>query len=194
MKEVDRIMVEDLGVELVQMMESAGRHLAHLARSLFVNGDAVGKRVVVLAGSGGNGGGAMAAARRHGWGADVAVFLARQPAAIAGAAERQLAILERMDVAVTAAPPPRTNTDTAVILDGILSFRNCRAHRRMRCAITIALGCSRPAGGAPAGIGCTSPPPSTGSRSSAAHSHSASASPRFVTSFACQQPVHRAGM
>ena len=35
MIEVDRAMIEDFGIELVQMMENAGRALAHLARGAF---------------------------------------------------------------------------------------------------------------------------------------------------------------
>src|SRR5258708_19046832 len=62
MREVDRIMVEDLGISLLQMMENAGRALAELT-GIQLSG--VRRRhVVVLAGRGGNGGGGMAAARR----------------------------------------------------------------------------------------------------------------------------------
>jgi len=57
MREVDRSMIEDYHIELTQMMENAGRNLAHLARTLFLEGDPRGRTVVVLAGSGGNGGG-----------------------------------------------------------------------------------------------------------------------------------------
>ena len=57
MREVDRAMVEDYRIELIQMMENAGRNLAHLARSRFLEGDPRGNTVVVLAGRGGNGGG-----------------------------------------------------------------------------------------------------------------------------------------
>ena len=61
MREVDRIMVEDLHIELVQMMENAGRSLAELAVARF--SPAI---VVVLAGPGGNGGGGMVAAEHRG--------------------------------------------------------------------------------------------------------------------------------
>jgi len=59
MAEVDRLMVEEFGIHLVQMMENAGSQLAELARNRFLEGDVVGKQVLLLAGSGGNGGGAM---------------------------------------------------------------------------------------------------------------------------------------
>ena len=52
MREVDRAMVEDYGIALVQMMENAGRALARVATSRFLRGDARGMRVLVLAGRG----------------------------------------------------------------------------------------------------------------------------------------------
>lgn len=50
MVEVDRAMMEDYHIELLQMMENAGRNLAHLARERFLQGDPSGKPVVVLSG------------------------------------------------------------------------------------------------------------------------------------------------
>src|SRR5260370_4105023 len=64
MIEVDRAMMQDLRIELIQMMENAGRNLAHLARVRFFDGNPSGKKVVILAGTGGNGGGALVCARR----------------------------------------------------------------------------------------------------------------------------------
>src|SRR5262249_1251805 len=58
MREVDRAMVEDLHIELVQMMENAGRSLAELAITRFSPAS-----VTVLAGPGGNGGGGLGPAR-----------------------------------------------------------------------------------------------------------------------------------
>ncbi len=56
MIEVDRAMMEDYQIILIQMMENAGRNLADLARKRFLGGDAAEKRVAVLAGTGGNDG------------------------------------------------------------------------------------------------------------------------------------------
>ena len=44
MVEVDRAMIEDYRIELIQMMENAGRNLAHLARTRFLDGDPRGRR------------------------------------------------------------------------------------------------------------------------------------------------------
>ncbi|MER3437707.1 MAG: hypothetical protein C4346_09050, partial [Chloroflexota bacterium] len=69
MATIDRIMVEDFGVETMQLMEVAGRAVAAFARDQLLGGDVRGKRIIVLCGSGGNGGDGMVAARfLHAWG------------------------------------------------------------------------------------------------------------------------------
>jgi NAD(P)H-hydrate repair Nnr-like enzyme with NAD(P)H-hydrate epimerase domain len=50
MIEVDQAMIEDLHLGLIPMMETAGRNLAHLVRTRFLDGDPAGKIVSVLAG------------------------------------------------------------------------------------------------------------------------------------------------
>ena len=98
MREVDRLMVEDLRIELIQMMENAGRCLAQHVRSE-LGGDVHRRRVAVLAGRGGNGGGGLAAARRLAiWGADVTVLLGQEAEAVQGVPRHQLAILQRIGV------------------------------------------------------------------------------------------------
>ena len=44
MREVDRAMMEDSGIDLAKMKENAGRELSHLARSRFLGGTPKGKR------------------------------------------------------------------------------------------------------------------------------------------------------
>jgi NAD(P)H-hydrate epimerase len=62
MREVDRVAIEESGLNLFQMMENAGHHLAQLAIKLLVQNWRTSK-IVVLAGNGGNGGGGICAAR-----------------------------------------------------------------------------------------------------------------------------------
>ena len=101
MAAVDQAMVEDYGIDLIQMMENAGRALAALARDRFLDGDPQGKTVVILAGPGGNGGGALVAGRRlHGWGATIRTVLAHEPDRFAPVPAKQLAILHRLGVEV----------------------------------------------------------------------------------------------
>lgn len=74
MIEVDRLMIEEYGITLLQMMENAGRNLAEQARRVL--GDLNGRRIVVMCGTGNNGGGGMVAARHlHNRGAQVQVKL-----------------------------------------------------------------------------------------------------------------------
>lgn len=78
MREVDRLAVEVYGIELVQMMEQAGRNLAELARTL-LGGSLSGRRVAVAAGKGNNGGGGLVAARYlSNWGAQAVVHMDRE--------------------------------------------------------------------------------------------------------------------
>ncbi len=75
MAEVDRLMIEEYGIQLIQMMENAGRNLAEQARRLS-GGDLSGKVMAILCGGGNNGGGGMVAARHlHNRGAAVWVKL-----------------------------------------------------------------------------------------------------------------------
>ncbi len=96
MKEVDELMVDRFGVQIVQMMENAGREFARLARA-YLGAGFIGSRITVVAGSGSNGGGGLVAARRLvGWGADVTVVLAGPRAAYHGVAHHQLNTLRAM--------------------------------------------------------------------------------------------------
>lgn len=101
MREEDRMMMQDLGITLMQMMENAGRHLAPLA-SAKMESNVEGKRIVVLAGRGNNGGGGLVAARRlANWGAQVCVVLAASPNEYRNVPALQLAILQKMGVEIS---------------------------------------------------------------------------------------------
>ncbi len=122
MVEVDRAMMEDFHIELVQMMENAGRSLAHLARVHFLNGDPRGKSVLVLAGSGGNGGGALVCARRlHNFGAKVHVATTKSQIEFRGVPAHQLDILRRMGIKISVNLPSRSKPP-ALIIDGIIGY------------------------------------------------------------------------
>jgi NAD(P)H-hydrate epimerase len=126
MVELDRAMIEDIEIELIQMMENAGRNLAHLARKRFLDGNPQGKHVVVLAGRGGNGGGALVCARRlNNWGAFVEVRLTKEPADFKGVPAHQLGILSRMQLPI--APPgvtafPSESSDVDLVVDGVIGY------------------------------------------------------------------------
>lgn len=123
MAEVDRSMIEDFGIELLQMMENAGRHLAHLTRDRFLGGDARDKTVTVLAGVGGNGGGALVAARRlSDWGANVEIALMRPEESYQGAAAHQLAIAQKLNLKLKRADQDSLDDATDVIVDGMIGY------------------------------------------------------------------------
>lgn len=123
MVEVDRAMMEDFRIDLIQMMENAGRNLAHLARVRFFEGDPRSRRVVTLAGSGGNGGGALVSARRlHNWGAAVQVVLGPNEAMMAKIPAHQLDILQRMGVPIVTASVAADLDAADLIIDGLIGY------------------------------------------------------------------------
>ncbi len=121
MREVDRLMIEELGISLARMMENAGRSLAIVARWM-LGGDAQGRRVLVLAGAGGNGGGGLVAARHlANAGADVDVRLVTTAEAVIGVPGEQLAILRSMGVDARLAPTQAFGLPELVI-DAMLGY------------------------------------------------------------------------
>lgn len=113
MREIDRVMVEELHIELVQMMENAGRNLADLALVRFAP-----ERVTILAGRGGNGGGGLVVARHlANRGAHVQVVLAHQLEELTAAARHQLEIVGRMGVTVTLDLP-----DADLVIDALIGY------------------------------------------------------------------------
>jgi NAD(P)H-hydrate epimerase len=123
MIEVDRAMMEDFNIDLIQMMENAGRCLAHLARMRFLGGDPRGKRVAVLAGTGGNGGGALVCARRlHNYGARVTVLITKPAADFKSVPAHQLDILRRIKLSVEQANAVRTIDTPGLVVDGVIGY------------------------------------------------------------------------
>lgn len=120
MREVDRMMVEDLTISLERMMENAGARLAELARRL-LGGGAMGRRIAVLAGPGGNGGGGLVAARHlANAGADVVVFLAAPRGRLGPVTLAQHDILDRMGIPIRGAEEPLGASD--LVVDALLGY------------------------------------------------------------------------
>ncbi len=124
MSRVDEIMMDELGVDILQLMEAAGLAVAEAARRL-LGGDVAGKRVLLLAGSGGNGGDGLVAARHLlCWGATPRVVLSKPIDTLGRAAERQARAAHAVGV------PLRAFADTVpddfaghdLIVDGMLGF------------------------------------------------------------------------
>jgi len=123
MREVDRAMVEDYGILLIQMMENAGRNLAHLARERFLEGNASGKTILVLAGPGGNGGGGLVCARRvHNWGANVLVYLSSPVATLTEVPRHQHDVLKKISVPIRESDKRTALPDADLIVDAIVGY------------------------------------------------------------------------
>ena len=120
MIEVDRAMIEDYHIELIQMMENAGHNFAELARRQMRNA-VQGHSVAVLCGSGNNGGGGMTAARHlHNWGANVIIALTKTADELRGIPAHQLDILKRMNVPIVDSASLPATVD--LILDAIIGY------------------------------------------------------------------------
>ena len=117
MTEVDRLATGPYGIDLLQMMELAGRALARVVQQA---SSPAATAVTVVAGAGGNGGGAMAAARRlAGLGFEVRVVVDRTVGRLTGAAAHQAATLEAIGIrpsTVLAAEPD------ALVIDGVIGY------------------------------------------------------------------------
>jgi NAD(P)H-hydrate epimerase len=112
MREVDRAMIEDLHIELMQMMENAGRSLAELALARFAP-----VTLTVLAGPGGNGGGGLVAARHLvNRGRIVSVVLS-EPDSLTPVPAHQADILARMGAVMATAPP-----EADLVVDALIGY------------------------------------------------------------------------
>jgi NAD(P)H-hydrate epimerase len=119
MRAVDRVAVEEIGLDLPRMMEHAGRGVAEAV--LEVQSSSRSELpVTVLAGNGGNGGGGLACAR-HLANRDlpVRVVLGRARAEVDGVTAEQLSILEAMDVPVESAGDD-SDLDVDAALEGVV--------------------------------------------------------------------------
>lgn len=118
MIEVDRLMIEEWGINLLQMMENAGRNFAELVRRQ-MGGKVHGKKVAVLCGNGNNGGGGMTAARHlHNWCAGVEVILIGDEDRLKAVPAHQWRILQRIEI--TRSALDLSSAD--LILDAMLGY------------------------------------------------------------------------
>ena len=114
MREVDRTMIEDYGITLIQMMENAGKNLACLAQRLFLN-NREDEVILILAGRGGNGGGSLVCARYlQNWGYSVKVCLSKPVESLNVVPLHQFNILQKLGVPV----------DTFIISATSFTFRS----------------------------------------------------------------------
>ncbi|MGW8225182.1 MAG: NAD(P)H-hydrate epimerase [Anaerolineales bacterium] len=119
MVEVDRLMIEEYQINLVQMMENAGRNLAELARRM-LSGKVGGQRIAILCGAGNNGGGGLVAARHlHNWGAEISLVLALDPSRFKEVPAHQWRILQHMHLGVDQQPHLE---QASLIIDALIGY------------------------------------------------------------------------
>jgi NAD(P)H-hydrate epimerase len=129
MVEVDRVMVEDLGIDLLQMMENAGRNLARFTMETYITAGRA-EQVVVLAGSGGNGGGGLVATRRlAGWDVPVSVYPSRPKDRYKGVIAHQLEASTNVGVRIESEGLPPAGRDSIVVLDCLIGYSLAGAPR-----------------------------------------------------------------
>jgi len=117
MIEIDRLMIEDYGIQLIQMMENAGRNLADLTSQLLYDTPS-GRTICVLCGRGNNGGGGMVAARHLlNRGADVHII--RLAGALKEVPALQWRILNKMGVRND---PHFSLSQTDIIIDALIGY------------------------------------------------------------------------
>jgi len=120
MEDVDWVAVEEVGLQLLQMMENAGRTLAWHVRDVRTEE----APVLVVAGNGGNGGGGMACARHLvNRGIPVQLLIDRSSDDLAGVAATQYRILDEMDVPTITDPEQLTHSESQrVIVDALIGY------------------------------------------------------------------------
>lgn len=96
MKQVDQIATEKFYIQLIQMMENAGKNLATIAKRILEN-SINDKYLIVAVGKSNNGGGGLVATRHlYNWGAKVTVFLPQEP--LSGISEIQRKIIQNLPI------------------------------------------------------------------------------------------------
>jgi NAD(P)H-hydrate epimerase len=137
MREVDRLATQDATLDLLQMMENAGRALAGVVRDYIPpddEGDAnrseAGDAILIMAGKGNNGGGALSAARHlRNWGLDPQVVLSASPNSLGEAAARQHYILHKDGMRSLWAGTrdfderfPELLANATIVIDGLIGY------------------------------------------------------------------------
>jgi hydroxyethylthiazole kinase-like uncharacterized protein yjeF len=112
MAEIDRITIDEMGISVDRLMESASFEVARVARAL-LGGSVAGKRIVGLIGSGNNGADTAGALRRLlNWSATVVAVVAVPEDRLREATQRELAML----------PTTRELPHADLLLDGLLGY------------------------------------------------------------------------
>ncbi|MFH1977897.1 MAG: NAD(P)H-hydrate epimerase [Candidatus Aenigmatarchaeota archaeon] len=125
MTKIDELAVKHFGIEIMQMMEIAGKNTAEMARKMLKR--VKGKEIVCLAGKGNNGGDALVAAKYlTNWGAKVTVINVNHPDEMNQLTKEQNGILRSMHVSLLYTTNvmafEKIFKTTDLIIDGLLGY------------------------------------------------------------------------
>ncbi len=113
---LDRYVIEELGVDILQLMEVAGLRSAEAAKAMVGQGSGI----VILAGPGGNGGDALVCAKwLLLWGYGVTVVLSHEKEKLRDVTVHQFSVFEKCDGKIVDEPPTHVS---ALIVDGLLGY------------------------------------------------------------------------
>jgi NAD(P)H-hydrate epimerase len=134
MRKMDDVTIREFRVDVLMLMENAGRATADLARQM-LHGTTFGKPVACLVGGGNNGGDGMVAARHlANWGADVEVIVGTSKDKMKGIPLGQLHVLEKMGIPILSADYSLRDYD--LLIDGLIGY-GLEGNPRDRVAMII---------------------------------------------------------
>jgi NAD(P)H-hydrate epimerase len=134
MRKIDDITIREFQVDVLTLMENAGRATANMARQM-LQGTTTGKRVACLVGGGNNGGDGMVAARHlANWGAEVEVIVGTTKDRMKNVPLGQLHILEKMGIPTLL--NDYTLGDYDLLIDGLIGY-GLEGNPRDRVAMMI---------------------------------------------------------
>ncbi len=120
MRRIDDITIREFQMDVLMLMENAGRATATLARQM-LQGTTIGKRVACLVGGGNNGGDGMVAARHlANWGTYVEVIVGTAKDRMKSVPLGQLHILEKMGIPIL--PTDYALSDYELLIDGLIGY------------------------------------------------------------------------
>jgi len=134
MRRIDDVTIREFQVDILMLMENAGRATATMARRM-LQGTTIGKHVACLVGGGNNGGDGMVAARHlANWGADVKVIVGTAKDKMKDVPLEQLHILEKMGIPILSTEYALSGYD--LLIDGLIGY-GLEGNPRDRVAMII---------------------------------------------------------
>ena len=134
MRKMDDVTIQEFHVDVLVLMENAGRATATLAKQM-LRETTFGKRVACLVGGGNNGGDGMVAARHlANWGAEVNVIVGATKDRMKDVPLEQLHVLEKMGIPILLGDYNLRDYD--LLIDGLIGY-GLEGNPREKIAVMI---------------------------------------------------------